>query len=93
MEHVHLAGYDYANVQRSPVTLADLNLLKASAGFTDRDREALRRAGDLLFAEAEALVDGWREIIGSQEHLSRWFQGLDGTPDEAYKAAVKPRFV
>ena len=47
MEHVHLAGYDYANVQRSPVTLADLNLLKASVGFTDRDREALRRAGDL----------------------------------------------
>jgi len=88
-----IEGYDYANVARSPVTLDALRELEATVGFTDEDRRALRQAGRILENHAEELVDGWRTIIGGQEHLARWFFGPDGKPDDAYKAAVKPRFV
>lgn len=88
-----IAGYDYGKLQRSPVTLDDFKRLQSVVGFTDDDLRSLRRAGELLADEAEALVDGWRKVIGSQEHLSEWFAGPDGKPDDDYKAAVKPRFV
>jgi hypothetical protein len=88
-----IKGYDYANVDRSPVTLDELRELEATVGFTDEDRRALRQAGRILESHAEELVDGWRGIISRQEHLSRWFFGPDGKPDDAYKAAVRPRFV
>src|SRR5207248_9057481 len=88
-----IKGYDYGNVARSPVTLDGLRALEATVGFTDDDRRALRQAGRILEPHAEELVDGWRAIIGAQEHLARWFFDPDGKPDDAYKAAVKPRFV
>ena len=88
-----IKGYDYGRVSPSPVTLDDLRRLEATVGFTDADRRALREAGRILADHAEELVDGWRAIIGAQEHLARWFFGPNGKPDDAYKAAVKPRFV
>jgi len=86
-------GYDYGAVPPSPVTLAELEQLKAAAGFGEADARALKNAGGILISQAEAMVDEWRGIIGKQEHLSHWFAGPDGRPDDAYKAAVKPRFV
>jgi hypothetical protein len=88
-----IAGYDYGKAQPSPVTLDDFKRLQAVVGFTDDDRQSLRDAGELLANEAETLVDGWRKIIGSQDHLSEWFCGPDVKPDDDYKAAVKPRLV
>jgi hypothetical protein len=93
MSVASIHGYDYGKVERSPVTLNEFKRLESIVGFTKDDRQALHDAGDLLADEAEALVDGWRKIIGSQEHLSEWFFGTDGKPDNDYKAAVKPRFV
>ncbi|MBV8798503.1 MAG: protogloblin ApPgb [Alphaproteobacteria bacterium] len=88
-----IPGYDYGKVQRSPVTVDEFKRLQSVVGFTDDDRQALSDAGELFADEAEALVDGWRKIIGSQEPLSEWFFGPDRKPDDEYKAAVKPRFV
>lgn len=88
-----IPGYDYGKVQRSPVTADEFKRLQRVVGFTDDDQQALGDAGELLADEAEDLVDGWRKIIGSQEHLSKWFSGPDGKPDDDYKSAVKPRFV
>ena len=88
-----MQGYDYGTVPRSPVTLKELDELKATAGFTEQDAQALKRAGDILIPAAEAMVDEWRGIIGKQAHLGHWFTGLDGEPDAGYKSAVKPRFV
>ncbi|MEK9280827.1 hypothetical protein MTX25_39390 [Bradyrhizobium sp. ISRA432] len=62
------SGYDYGKVQRSPVTLEEFMRLQAVVGFTDDDKRALQDAGELVAGESEALVDGWRKIIGSQ-HL------------------------
>jgi len=88
-----IAGYTYGQVPRSPVGLKELRELEATVGFTDDDRACLLRASVLFEQHAEALVDGWRKIIGSQPHLAHWFYGPDQKPDEAYKAAVKRRFV
>ena len=93
MSEVQIAGYTYGEVPRSPVSLAELRELEATVGFTDDDRACLNRASGLFNAHADALVDGWRKIIGAQPHLARWFFDPDQRPDEAYKAAVKPRFV
>jgi hypothetical protein len=88
-----IAGYHYGQVPRSPVSLRELKELEATVGMTDEDRACLRRAGALLSDQAEALVDGWRAIIGSQPHLAASFFGPDQRPDEHYKAAIKRRFV
>jgi hypothetical protein len=94
MQEAQVAGYDYGNVVHSPNSLAELEELEATVGFTDRDRAALRRIGELVRAdEAEAMVDDWRKLIGSQPHLARWFFAPDQKPNESYKAAVRPRFV
>src|SRR5207244_11205835 len=83
----------YRPASASPVTLDALRRPEATVGFTDADRRALREAGRILADHAEELVDGWRAIIGAQAHLARSFFGPDEKPDDAYKAAVKPRFV
>jgi hypothetical protein len=92
-DRMNIAGYDYGRVARSPVTLDDLHRLEQTMGFGEADRRALLEAGEILGPQAEAMVDGWRTIIGAHEHLARWFFGPDGKPDDAYKASVKRRFV
>lgn len=88
-------GYDYgtAHAAHSPVTLAELRELEEAVGWTGADSEAIAMAGEVLGDQAEALVDSWRARIADQPHLAKWFFGPDGKPDEAYKAAVKKRFV
>jgi hypothetical protein len=90
-----IPGYDYETPQaaRSPLTLADLRALEQTVGWTDDDRVALAEAGAMLREQPEAMVDSWRALIGQQPHLAKWFFGPDGKPDEAYKGAVKKRFV
>lgn len=88
-----IPGYDYLRVAHSPVTLSDLRALEQSVGWTAQDAEALKMAADVVSDQADAMVDSWRAQIGAQPHLAKWFVGPDGKPDEAYKAAVKKRFV
>jgi hypothetical protein len=73
--------------------MKELDQLKATAGWSDTDTDALARANALIGDEAELLVDGWREIIGHQPYLAHWFVHPDGSPNDEYKAAVKKRFV
>jgi hypothetical protein len=90
-----IPGYDYgtARAARSPLTLDELHAMEQSVGWTAQDDAALKRAGEVLRDQAEALVDTWRARIGKQPDLAKWFFDPDGKPDEAYKAAVKKRFV
>ncbi|HZR28881.1 MAG TPA: protoglobin domain-containing protein [Terriglobales bacterium] len=92
---VSIPGYDFgtARVGRSPVTLDELRQLEQAADFTEKDQRALQRAADVLGNQAEQMVDSWRARIAAQPELARWFFGPQGKPDEAYKAAVKSRFV
>ena len=90
-----IRGYDYGAPRsaRSPVTLAELRELEATVGWTGADRQAIAMATDVLAGQEEAMVDSWRAIIAGHPFLAKWFFGPDGQPDEAYKAAVKKRFV
>ncbi len=86
-------GYDYGRVARSPVTLEELRQIEMTVGWSDEDARILQRHEKIFRENAEAMVDTWRTVIGSQPHLAKWFFTPDGKPDEAYKAAVKKRFV
>jgi len=90
-----IPGYDYgaARAARSPVTRDELRELEATVGWTSADDDGIAMAGEVLAGQEEAMVDAWRARIGEHPHLARWFFGPDGKPDEAYKAAVKKRFV
>jgi hypothetical protein len=90
-----IPGYDYASkaLPSSPVSPEEVNLLEQAAGFAEEDVQWLRKAAAILSPQAEQIVDSWRQVIASQPHLAQFFFGPDGKPDEAYKAAVKKRFV
>ena len=57
------------------------------------DDDVLQRHRHIFLDSAEQMVNAWRSVIGSQQHLAKWFIGPDGKPDEEYKARVKARFV
>lgn len=90
-----ISGYDYGSPKAadSPVSLEELRALEQTVGWTDEDADALKLAASVLDDQAEAMVDSWRARIGAQPHLAKVFFDPSGKPDEAYKAAVKKRFV
>jgi len=94
-EAARIPGYDYGRgtVSESPVTMDELWQLEETVGWSEDDARWLRVAAQTLIPQAEQIVDQWRAAIARQPHLSGWFLRADGTPDEAYKAAVKRRFV
>ncbi|MGI8958562.1 MAG: protoglobin domain-containing protein [Bryobacteraceae bacterium] len=94
-ERTRIPGYDYGRetVSDSTVTMDELQQLEQTVGWTDEDASWLRVAAETLVPQSEQIVDAWRAAIARQPHLSAWFLKTDGTPDEAYKAAVKRRFV
>ncbi len=94
-EPASIPGYDYgsATVPRSPVSLEELRQLEHTVGWSDEDAGVLQRHAEFFQTNAEAMVDCWRAVIGSQPHLVKWFFGPDGNRDEEYAAKIKPRFV
>jgi hypothetical protein len=90
-----IAGYGYgtAAVGPSPVSLAELDLLRQAAQLGPEEERWLHRAGEVLVDQADALVDHWRGIIAAHPHLAAYSAGLDGQPNPAYGAASRPRFV
>lgn len=88
------AGYNYGDpaLPSSPVTLNDLDLLQQTVLWSETDRAALRRAGQILGDRAEALLDVWYGFVGSHPHLVAAFAGADGAPDAHYLGAVRGRF-
>jgi Protoglobin len=89
-----IPGYTYGTdaVPRSPVTLEELELLKATLLLGEDDLAALRRSGELLAPQVEAILDVWYGFVGANPHLLAAFSGPDGQPDQRYLAAVRRRF-
>ena len=89
-----IPGYTYGTdaVTRSPVSLDELQLIQATLLLNDDDRDALRRSGDVLAPQVEAILDVWYGFVGANAHLLAAFSGPDGQPDQAYLAAVRRRF-
>jgi hypothetical protein len=90
-----IMGYSYghADIAQSSVSVADLERLKASAGFTDEDRRYLALAGDVLADQTKQIVDLWRSgIIASIPHLAKHSRTPEGNPIPEYLAASNLRF-
>ena len=88
-------GYRYGDteLQRSPVSLKDLALLKQALLFTDEDTAYLRKAGAILKPQKEDILDVWYGFVGSHPHLIYYFSNKQtGEPDSGYLARVRARF-
>jgi Protoglobin len=89
-----IPGYSYGTdeVARSPVSLDELELLKATLLLGDDDLAALRRSGEVLAGRVEEILEVWYGFVGANPHLLAAFSDPDGQPDQAYLAAVRRRF-
>lgn len=90
-----IPGYTYgsAAVSRSPVTLAEFELMKKTVLFGDEDVKYLRLAQDVLKDQVESILDVWYGFVASNPHLLASFAGKgDGKPLGAYLDAVRRRF-
>ena len=90
-----LAGYTYgtSEVARSPVSLAELELLEASVGWSPADTEALRKAAAVLEDQIETILDTWLSPVRAAPFLAAYYGSPDGkTIDERYFTVVRARF-
>lgn len=88
-----IPGYTLGSAARSPVTLAEFELMKKTALFGDDDLRALRQSHDVLQDQIEAILDVWYGFVGSQPHLLASFSHpASGQPQGEYLAAVRKRF-
>ena len=90
-----IPGYTYGttDVAHSPVTLAELDQLKTSAGFTHEDQRFLHMAGSVLDDQVETIVHHWRaNIIAGIPHLARHSRSQDGSALPDYLARSSRRF-
>lgn len=90
-----MPAYTYAEptVATSPVSLAELEQLKVSVGFTPDDVENLRKAGAVLEGQTKQIVAHWRSgIIASIPNLARHSRTPEGEPIPQYLAQSNLRF-
>lgn len=90
---VSIPGYRLGDptLPPSPVTLAELTTLKEALLFGDDDVAALRRAGQILIPQTEAILDVWYGFVGAHEFLLRYFSTPTG-PSAEYLSRVRARF-
>ena len=91
MSTIH--GYTYNTTQTfSPISLAELELLKQTVLFSTEDEAMLRLAGEVLANQTDAILDLWYDFVGSNEHLVYYFTDGKGNADTNYLARVRERF-
>jgi len=93
MAHGDINGYDYgkSTVDKSPVSINDLSLLKKTLLWSNEDDRYLQMAGEVLRDQVNDVLDLWYGYVGANEHLLYYFT-KDGQPDTNYLAAVRQRF-
>lgn len=90
---MEIPGYTYGAVGRSPITVADFELMKNSVLFGDEDVKYLRLSHGIVKDQVEAILDVWYGFIGSNPHLvAPFLSKLDGKPIGSYLDAVRKRF-
>jgi hypothetical protein len=90
-----IPGYSYGKAEVGPshLSLADLERLKISTGFTELDWQSLLLAGEVLADQTEKIVAHWRSgIIASIPHLARHSRTPEGDPLPEYLAKSNLRF-
>ncbi|HWP59298.1 MAG TPA: protoglobin domain-containing protein [Candidatus Acidoferrales bacterium] len=95
MKHETIPGYTCGTgaAERSPIALADFELMKKSVLFGDDDVKYLRLSYDIVKDQVDAILDVWYGFVASNPHLLSAFSGKrDGRPLDAYLTAVRQRF-
>jgi hypothetical protein len=89
-----IPGYTYADpaLPPSPVTLEQLEALRASVLFGPDDEAALAVAARVLADQVEDVLDVWYGFVGSHPHLVAYFSTPSGQPLGDYLARVRSRF-
>lgn len=90
-----IPGYTHGSsaLVRSPVTLADFELMQRSALFDAEDVRYLRLSHEVVKDQVEEILDVWYGFVGSQPHLLASFSNpKDGKPQPDYLNAVRKRF-
>lgn len=88
-----IPGYLYGSelLERSPVSLEDLQLLKQTLLWSEEDEHYRKMAGEVLRDQIDAILDLWYGYVGSHSHLVYFFTS-NGTPNAEYLSAVRKRF-
>ena len=74
-----IKGYSYGdpNLELSPVTLQDLDLLKKTLLWSDEDDHFLKLAGEVLKDQTDDVLDLWYGYVGGNPHLLYYFTVTD----------------
>ena len=95
MNETTIPGYTYgtSGVGRSPVTLADFELMKKTVLFGVEDAKHLRTSHEILKDQVDAILDVWYGFVGANPHLLASFGAREeGRPIDRYLQAVRARF-
>lgn len=89
-----IAGYTYGTraVASSPISLEELEKLKATVLFSEEDEHYLRIAGEVLGPQIDEILDLWYGFVGSHPHLLYYFTDGAGQALPDYLGAVRQRF-
>jgi len=89
-----IPGYTYGTVEsaKSPISPADLELLKKTVDLKEEDEKYLRMAGEVLADQTEEVVKAWRGVIAANPHLARYSLDAEGKPIAHYSAGSGLRF-
>ncbi len=89
----NIQGYTYGDptLERSPISEAELGLLKKTLMWSPDDDRYLQMAGDVLRDQTDAILDLWYGYVGSNAHLVHYFT-KNGVPNTDYLTAVRHRF-
>lgn len=92
-ESIHGYTYGTPEVAASPITLRQLEDLKASAGLTGEDEHSLRLAGEVLADQTEQVVTHWRgQIVAGIPNLARHSRTPEGNAIPEYASNSNLRF-
>lgn len=93
MPSIHGYTYGDRNLETSPVSLEDLELLKEVLLLTDEDARYLRMSLEVLRPQVDEILDTWYGFVASKPQLLQYFSHADtGEADAAYLEAVRRRF-
>jgi len=93
METKEIKGYAYGDptLERSPISMEDLKLLKKTLLWSEEDDHNLKLLADTLIDQIDDILDLWYGYVGSNDHLVYYFT-TNGQPNTDYLSAVRERF-
>jgi hypothetical protein len=88
-----IKGYDFGKpeLEKSPVTLQDLELIKRTLLWSDEDNRFLAMSGEILKTQTADVLDLWYGYVGNNSHLIHYFSKNE-KPNMEYLKAVRARF-